>query len=253
MVIIGITGGIGHGKTSLAEAFQRAEPRSRHFESSTLLADVITVWQERAGQPPDPHNLVAVNGWVAHLPEALKQVAHASIDASKLEFDAADIAKHPELYEKLFAHLVKLQQKPALMHTRITEANKADFRPLLQWLGGYITLQVDPRLWFTELMRQAEQTGSQGVRLSTIGGVRFPINAEIIHEHGGYVVGVQRPHIGETELDDLTERDRRKTPMDTILVNNGTLAELEAAAKCLYRDIRLNRRPQKHYAAAQAS
>jgi hypothetical protein len=47
MVIIDIMGSIGHGKSTPAEAFLRAEQRAVYLETSSLIAEAITIWQTR--------------------------------------------------------------------------------------------------------------------------------------------------------------------------------------------------------------
>ena len=248
MTIIGITGGIGHGKSSLAEAFREIEPRSIHLETFAVISEVIEAWQARSDAVPNPHKLDAVNNWIQELPDVLRDIVHEIPAKESLRFDEEDIARQPELYDKLFSYLQTAKKNPSLFHTRITEANKAEFRPLLQWLGGYLVLRVDKGIWYQELIRRSQTAAADGTELSIISGVRFPTDAQIIRDHGGYIVLIKRPLVGDQFVSDPTERERSKINPDTTILNNAGLTELEAVARRVYTDISLGRL-QNRYAA----
>jgi hypothetical protein len=248
MVIIGICGGIGHGKTTLAEAFGRIEPQSVHLESFEVIAEVIDAWLMRSPSLPSPHDLNAVNAWVQLLPDILAQVVHVTTRPEVLAFGPNDIAAHAEFYEKLLIFLESVQKNPALLNTRISATNKAQFRPLLQWLGGYLVMMVDPGIWYKELMRRTAAAEKQGIRLCTIGGVRYLTDAELVRRGGGFIVSVRRPLLGDLEMSDPTERERKKIRVDITVVNDAGLKELARCARQIYADIRLGK-PQKRYAA----
>lgn len=251
MVIIGITGGIGHGKSSLAEAFREIEPRMVHLESFAVIAEVIDAWQVRSGAIPDPHNLEQVNGWVELLPPILKQLLYVTVSADALRFSAEDIARAPEFYEKLFLYLEIARKDGRLANQQITTQNKAAYRSILQWLGGYLPLKIDSKLWFNELMRRAQIANRQGLQLCVIGGVRFTADSDVIHSNGGYILRVTRPLMGEHDIDDPTERERSRIQPDTTVINNAGLAELEACARHVYTDIKLGKL-RTTYAASDA-
>src|ERR1700744_4699532 len=101
MTIFGITGAIGHGKSTLAEAFGQVEPNSRHFESFTLIADVVEAWQRETQKLPNPHDLTEVNNWLTLLPPILAEHVHEMVDVNRLSFTMQDISTNPYQYEKL--------------------------------------------------------------------------------------------------------------------------------------------------------
>jgi hypothetical protein len=249
MVIIGITGGIGHGKSTLAEAFGRVEPRSKHLESFELIAEVVNAWHMRTTAPPNPHELSQVNDWLNLLPEILEQVVHQHVDPATLQFGIGDIGAQPEFYEKLFTHLQNVQKRPDLLTGRLTNINKADYRAILQWLGGYLVVKVDSGIWYKELMRRAAQAAAEGMQLCTIGGLRYPSDADIVHAGGGYILVVHRPLMSEQDLTDPTERERYKIQPDITVVNNAGVQELVTCAQSIYTDIKLGKLQSKYVAS----
>lgn len=241
MVIIGITGGIGHGKTTLSEAFARIEPKSMHFESSGIIAEVINAWHAQTTKLPNPHDLAEVNAWVNLLPAILGAIVHERIDPAMLQFKMEDITAQPALFDKLFTYLQLVTQNPGLLTAQITPQNKAQYRTILQWLGGYIVKRVDPGIWSNEIMRRVKVAEQQGSMLCTIGGLRFPAEAEIVHKGGGIVILIHRPMVTEQDVSDPTERERAKIKSDVVLTNDSGLTELVICAQTILTDIKIGR------------
>lgn len=241
MITFGITGAIGHGKSTLAEAFGKVEPNSKHLESFTVIADVIDAWHAETTKIPNPHDLAEVNNWLTLLPPILSQYVHEDIDASRLAFTMNDIMANPGIYEKLFVHIQNIQKNPGLMSSRVTDLNKEYYRPMLQWLGGYLVTKVDPSIWYNEVMRMVQQSQTDGVALCTIGGVRYPKDAEIVRNGGGQIILIHRPMIGEQDMSDPTERERSHIKPDITIQNDGGLTELVAVAQRIYADVKIGR------------
>src|SRR5206468_8446864 len=132
-------------------------------------------------------------------------------------------------------YLAEAANEPAVWGELINRSNKARHRALLQWLGGYLPKHVDGKIWYDELVHRAiADTGSE---LATIGGVRFPADAACIKEAGGYIVGIERPGMQMLDKHDVTERERDLVKADTVIMNNGTLEELQECAGSLWRDL----------------
>ncbi|SRR6266567_1367634 len=250
MVIIGITGAIGHGKSTLAREFGQVEPLSRHMESFEIVAEVADRWHLHTAILPNPHKLEEVNLWLQMLPVILEEVVHERVEPRSLYFGMEDVTAQPELYEKLFTHIENLKQHPELLQNHINEFNKAAYRPILQWLGGYLVLKVDPGIWYKELMRRAEQANLEGMALCTIGGLRYPTDAEIVRASGGYILAIHRPMLGEQDAADLTERQRSKIRPDVTILNNASVVELQKVAWHVYDDIMLGKL-KTNYAATE--
>jgi hypothetical protein len=241
MTIFGITGAIGHGKSTLAEALGQVEPQSIHLESFTVIAEVVQAWHAQTASLPDPHDLAQVNNWLTILPPILAQVVHVQVDPAKLVVTLDDITARPDLYEKLFTHMQNLHDNKGLLTSQVNEATKDQYRPILQWIGGYMVTCVDPGIWYNEMMRRAKQAGEEGIQLCTIGGVRFPSDADIVHQGGGYIVHIVRPLLGETDIADPTERERIHIHPDITIINDAGLLELVKVAQRMYADIQLGR------------
>ncbi len=249
MIILGITGSIGHGKSSLAEAFAGVEPQSVHLESFEVIAEVINAWQARTPILPGPHDIETLNQWVQLLPDVLTQTVHVSVDPAQLALKLDDISAHSELYEKLFLYLRTGQQHPELLHATISSENKYLYRPLLQWLGGYLVAKVDPGIWYRELMRRTSDAKAQGTKLSTIGGVRYPSDAEIVRTGGGHIIAINRPLLVDQDTRDPTERERKKIKPDSTVVNNAGLSELAACARQIFADLQLGKLHKQYVAS----
>src|ERR1035437_4476429 len=249
MIIIGMTGSIGHGKTTLSQAFSKAEPKSINFESFLVISEVVSAWHKQTTHSPNPDNIDEVNQWVALLPNILTTVVHKDIDQNSLQFSAKDIKSDPELYDKLFTHIKAIVKNPGLLNTPITPENKPMFRPILQWLGGYLVTRVDPGIWYKEIMRRAKQAETEGIKLCTVGGLRFPTDAEIIRSGGGYVIHIQRPAISDLDITDPTERERNDIKADTLVINDAGLNEVTTCAQRILNDIESGKIQTKYVAS----
>lgn len=246
MILFGITGGIGHGKSVLADDFGRIEPNSLHLESSTVIAAVIDGMHARLARVPSPHKLDQINAWLQALPDILAQTLHRTVSYDTVKITIADITARPEFYEKLFIHLENLAKNPALLRAGITPANKREYRPMLQWLGSYLVAKVDPGIWYTELVRQAHEAEARGVALCTIGGVRFPNDADAIHTANGRIIHIVRPFMSEPDKSDPTERERSKIVADITITNDAGLAELIVCAEHIYEDVKLGKLQRRY-------
>ena len=70
MILIGITGSIGHGKTSLAEAFLKIEPSAIHDESSKLISEFAN---EAKKTIPYTFDAQKINNWLSNLEEPMNK------------------------------------------------------------------------------------------------------------------------------------------------------------------------------------
>lgn len=199
--------------------------------------NVANQLHSRAASIPRPNNREEINQWLESLPDILEQVVGIQTDFSRIIISAESWKNQPIEYKQLILHLQNLHEDPDLLHQPIEIQNKNLYRPLLQWLGGYLVQHIDSGIWYNELIRQAQAVRDEGYQLCVIGGLRFPADAELVCSAGGTIVSVFRPSLDETDLADPTERERRKIHVDTTVINDGTLSDLDSYAAQLVQDI----------------
>ena len=237
MVLIGIHGAIGHGKTTLADCLQQVEPNSAHLESSTVIAETLDELHWALKEPFEDNPVKFVNNWMQRLPPILKNVVNVDITPAELSFSAEDIKQHPVRFEKLLEHASNLQDKPSLTRHIITPENKSQYRAGLQGLGGYLVAKVSPTIWYDEIARRVETEESKGRALCVVGGLRYPSDEAVIRKAGGIIIEVVRPNMPTRDTDDPTEEARKLIQNDAVVVNDDSIQKLELIAGTLLSDI----------------
>jgi hypothetical protein len=240
MIVIGLTGPIGHGKTTFATALEHIEPHVRHFESSEVIAEVADAWHQTLDVAIDPASPESLNHALQSLPEVVQHVAGIACTFEQIRLDPDQLASHPVEYEKLLLHAAALQANPQLAARTVTEENKESYRPILQWLGGYLVARVDKGIWYKEIARRIERSRSEGCGLAIVGGLRYPNDAAILRQCNAKILKIYRPDYGQEDALDPTERDRNAITVDATIVNDGTLEQLVPCAKQVLKDIRDN-------------
>jgi hypothetical protein len=235
MFILGLTGGIGHGKTTFGAYLGSCTDCAQNFESSLIISEVANDLRLASPQHPLPHDLEAINEWLAVLPGVLQARVNQPTGSVVATVTDKAAAANPEHFTKLFEYLELMQAKPELQTGEIDATNKDTFRPLLQWLGGYLPLVTHPGVWYDEIIRRIQQL--EGIDLVTIGGLRYPADAERVQAAGGLVVQIDRPAYGDIDTLDLTERDRNAIIPNVTVINDGALEDLQTCAQQLYRDL----------------
>lgn len=237
MIIIGMTGPIGHGKTTLAKALEEQASGSAHLEFHSIIAEVSNHWHARLKEPFDPYDINDLNHWIRQLPTAIAEVLRLKIEYEKLKIYQTDLEQYPEKYQKLILHGENLRRNFTLAHQSINEDNKETYRPILQWIGGYLVDKIDPKIWSQEILRRIKLIDSDKTELCIVGGLRYPEDAIAIRSVGGIIIKVFRPSMPEHDKLDPTERERDQIQPDITVYGNGTGAELAALAPQIWADI----------------
>ncbi len=248
--ILGITGAIGSGKSTLANALCGIEPSHARYESGELIAELSEDFNralsgelafETTSKPVELVNQALI--WFV---ESISEKLHHEINWNQLAITKHHVMAHSELFEKMFLYVDTVKARPQLLDTRITSDNKEVYRPLLQWLGGYLVAKLSPTIWYDEIMRRINLFDSDK-SLVVIGGVRYPSDAACVRSLGGIVIGIERPDLN-ADTADVTERHREDIKPDIILVNNGTMQELQKTTEQLWFDLGAGRTIQNYNA-----
>lgn len=249
MVIVGLTGGIGHGKTTFAALLAESAKLHRHWESWEVVAEVANTFRHENPAHPAPDNIAAINAWLAPLPDIIATCAHCPADFTQFALTEERLQTEPLHFAKLFEYLELMQANPELQTGEITNANRHQFRSLLQWLGGYLVKKVNDGIWYDEIIRRIHLAESTDLELATVGGVRFPGDAERLRNARGFIIEIKRPGMSEADKQEITERERKLITPDSVIINDGTLEQLAVCAQKVYDDLQ-GRMLAKQYTAS---
>lgn len=238
MILLGMTGPIGHGKTTLANALAKLEPNTVHLETSMVIIEVANALQQTLKKPFDPYDVDALNEWLKALPDVLDRVLHVKCSYEQIKLDPIAVVQHPVEYQKLILHAENVRRDFRLARQKINQENKESYRPLLQWLGGYLVSRVDSGIWYKELVRRIRQVERAGCQLCIVGGLRFPTDGATLREEGGIIIKVYRPGYLQNDMLDPTERERENITVDSTIMSNGTIEDVGIFAMHLLEDLR---------------
>ncbi|MES2971443.1 MAG: hypothetical protein V4702_03925 [Patescibacteria group bacterium] len=250
MIIIGMTGPIGHGKSTFADGLKELVPSTVHLETSLIIAEVANAFQSALNDIPDPYNVERLNNWLRALPPILMDIVHARANFEQIKLDQIAMEEHPVEYQKLILHVENLQRRPELINQPITKDNKESFRPLLQWLGGYLVQRIDSGIWYNEIVRRIRQAAAAGCELCIVGGLRYPSDAAILRGAGAIIVKVYRPGHLQSDMLDPTERERQNIQVDCTIMSNGTVADVRKFTAIFYEDLKQNKLQSTYHTAS---
>jgi energy-coupling factor transporter ATP-binding protein EcfA2 len=249
--VLGITGAIGSGKTTFATALASVEPRSSVYESGQIVIELANQFNQALASEMSfelaANDTELVNQALIWFCESIAEQLHQDVTWSQLALTAHRLAMHPQYYEKLFVYLKHAKADSTLVKQSINSSNKQQYRPLLQWLGGYLVATVGKTIWFDEIFRRIDRYDADK-RLVIITGLRYPSDAHIVRQHNGRIIEVSRPG-SKVRNGDITEANRADIVVDTTVINNGTLEQFTNLAERLYSDIVSNTLAKTYKAA----
>lgn len=249
--LLGIIGAIGSGKTTLAELLSNAVQNHAHYETSDPIIEVANRFNQlleaELNFETTTDDTELVNQILIWMPDVIAEHLHHDTTWNHIAITAKDTHARPELYEKLFAYLTRVHAELSIAEQTITSDNKNDYRDLLQWLGGYLVAKISPTIWYDELFRRIELHEGY-TALVTIGGVRYSSDAQIVRNHGGRVIKIERPGLADNTTD-VTEAERSSIEPDITIINNGSLEQLAALVVELWNDIAADK-PRPTYEAS---
>lgn len=251
--LVGITGAIGSGKTSFATALAKHEPDSAIYETFQLVAEIGDAFNQALKAELEfataRNDIELINQALIWLPDAINERLNKDVSWSQLAVKLHSTLVHPTLYRKMFAYTKQAHANPKILSRPITAKNKAEYRPLLQWLGGYLIAKAGKTIWYDELLRRIKANDSKR-RLVIICGLRYPSDAAMVRNAGGKIIGIRRAGTLPT-VADVTEVRRHLIKPDAVVVNNGSLKDLADLAKAMCADLNTPKLKGRYAATAK--
>jgi energy-coupling factor transporter ATP-binding protein EcfA2 len=249
--LIGITGAIGSGKSTVAEFLGQLVQNHAHYETNGSIMEVANRFNQlleaELNFETTDEDTELVNQVLIWMPDVVSEHLHREVTWTQLALNAKNMRANPELYEKLLFYVSNVRSDHTLVERTITAENKSGYRDLLQWIGGYFVAKIGPTVWLDEVFRRID-LHEQFRELVIVSGVRYLSDAAVVRDHGGRILRVARP--GEEKPGgDVTEAERAQIEADITVVNNGSLGQLQLLLEDVWNDIAAGA-PKKEYKAA---
>lgn len=249
--LIGISGAIGSGKSTFSTMLSEFEPKNSVYEIGQIVAELAEdfnkVLSNELTLNTAKDDIELVNQALIWFIEAIEERMRHKITWNQLAITKQHMADQPELYDKWLLYLNLARKQPVLLSDRITQGNKAVYRPLLQWLGNYMVEKVSKTIWIDEIFHRISQHDDDK-NLIIINGLRYPSDAEALNQRGGKIIEIIRPDIKQADSDDPTEVERNEIKANIQVINDGSLGDLRALAEKLWEDLAVSE-PKITYSA----
>jgi hypothetical protein len=249
--LLGITGPIGHGKTTSTRLLLQQEPKHAHYESREIISELADDFNRALGCEPKFETIdhvELIDQSLIQFVEAINKKLHQNVTWTKLAITKKAVAANPELYEKIFIYIQAARQNPGILRTPITSENKPTYRPLLQWIGGYLQAKMNKTIWYDEIFRRIDMRDDDK-NLVIVNGIRNPDEADLVRARGGTIIEITRPGQTVQDLSDITESSRQGIRPDVTILNNGTLKQLETLAEKIWQDASISKLADRYSAA----
>lgn len=239
MLILGLTGPIGHGKSTLAKAFMAIDKSAVRIESSTLIAEIANAWLKNFPKEllVDDHDYDILEAWTTELSIIASEKLHVRIRPEQLLITEKTFEKEPETVSRLLRYIDLIRQGVVEINSTINDGNKDRNRAILQWLGGFLIVRVGKGVWYDEIERRILEAETQGKSLCIVGGIRYPYDAEVIRRNGGKVAELVRQDLPERNTSDITEAQRDQIKLDTVINSTASKEALGEMAQAIYDDL----------------
>ncbi|MCE7936676.1 hypothetical protein DYH10_02725 [Candidatus Saccharibacteria bacterium CPR2] len=239
MHVIGITGAIGHGKSTLAKYLLDDVGSGRIIETSEDIVSVANNWLRFLPESlkTNPPGYELLNDWIDSLADVIRREGLGDINAKKLHVSELQIESREQSILKLLEYLENIRTGTVASNEIIGAHNKDNHRPILQWIGGYLVKHYHEGIWFDAINKKIQQAGSDGLKLTLVCGVRFLYDMKVIKDNQGVVVKIERPSTMVADSNEVTEKERAYLTPDTTVLNDSGLNALHETAKVLYDDI----------------
>ncbi len=206
-----------------------------HFESWSLIAEVANQLNHCCDLSKVLHSdLDSINAWLSSLPSIVESTLNQTIPASEFILTQNLIDNDPDMYSKLLKYVGQIEASPDLVKADITEENKDLYRPILQWLGGYL-YSKSPDIWYKEVVRRISSTAN--IDLTTVSGLRFPGDGKLLKTLDATLFKINMKSKSKINLDDPTERESDDIQADSIIYNNGSLKDLHELMNKVWADL----------------
>ncbi len=242
MLILGITGPIGHGKSTLAKAFMSIDKSAVRLESSTVIAEVANEWLKNFPREllVDDHDYDVLEAWTTELAIIASKQLRVKIHPEQLLITKKTFEKEPETVARLMRYIDLIRQGVVEINTKIDDGNKDKNRAILQWLGGFLIVRVSEGIWYDEIERRIHKAETEGKSLCLVGGIRYPYDAAVIRRNGGKVAELIRQDLPARDSFDITEAQRHEIKVDTVIKSTSSREALAEMAGAIYNDLLTN-------------